>query len=144
MPGARVKEQPHHRKAFELWYNMDKRNLTEVGRQVGKSANTLAAWAKNFKWEARAAVRDAKAAAKTEELVVDEIAEMNKRHLTYADAMQRLGMKSLARTNDFKPQDAVKAVETGVKIERLVRDQPTEQQAVQIKIEIQEINKKGA
>jgi hypothetical protein len=125
MPGARLKEQSHHKKAFEIWFNLDKRNYEEVGRRVSKSGNTIKDWARNFKWEARAKERDNKAAAKTEERVTDAVAEMNLRHLKYADALQKVGMKTVIR-GIHKPADAVRAVETGVKIERLVREQPTE------------------
>ena len=144
MPGARLKETPRHKKAYEAWYASEGRRFAKVARQLQVSSTALRGWAKNFGWEERAAARDAKAAAKTEEKIVDKIVEMNARHLEYADAMQKLGMRSLAKENSFKPADAVKAVETGVKMERLVRDQPTESQSVQIKIEIEEIKKKEA
>ena len=70
---------------------------------------------------------------------------MNARHLQEARLLQGLGLKSL-RDGEAQIKDAGmagKLVETGVKIERTIRGEPTERQDIEVTFRIEETDVKN-
>jgi hypothetical protein len=121
-----MKELPRHKKAFELWYADPKRNLTAVGRQLNISKQSITKWAKLFKWEERAAKRDEAADRRTDEKVAESTAEMNARHVREYKMLQGKALERLTKARIEKDRDAITALDTGIKGERMAKGEPTE------------------
>ncbi len=121
-----MKETPTHKKAFEAWYLNPKRNCSSIAKQLQISTTSVYKWCKHFKWKERALKRDEKEKAKTDEKVSESIADMNVRHLKLYRGLTAKGVEHLKKARIVKDRDAITALDSGIKGERVIRGEPTE------------------
>lgn len=58
-----MKEQEHHKKAFEFYYGMGEgRNYRKVAEEFGVSLGAIKTWGRNFGWKRRVGERDGEVA----------------------------------------------------------------------------------
>ena len=58
-----MKEQEHHKKAFEFYYGLgESRNYKQVADKYGVSLGSVKAWGRNFDWKRRVGERDGEVA----------------------------------------------------------------------------------
>lgn len=90
-----------------------------------------------WKWPARVRLWDAMIAEKAREGEIDDAVKARREHLQLARDLQSLGKESVANIlkavksgkGKVSARDAVRAIDSGVKLERLVRGESTENQA---------------
>ena len=58
-----MREQEHHKKAFEFYYGLGEgRNYSKVAEKFGVSLGAVKAWGRNFGWKRRVGERDGEVA----------------------------------------------------------------------------------
>lgn len=131
--------------AFKVYrdFSLETRTLFNVAKALGKSETLIGGWSVTWRWRERVNAWDREKNAAARNVELDEIAEMRKRHLKIASTMQGLGAlelgKILKRARDGKDvtltaEQMLKLVDTGIKLERLNRDQPGEINEVRTEI----------
>ena len=113
MKGSIKRETIKHRQAFAQFVSMGAgRSLAKLGTASGISEGTLESWSSSFEWQRRAAEADAKAGAKLEAAVIDEISEIKKANVKIARGVQSLfgrrmqaavGPDGKLRKGEYKP-----------------------------------------
>lgn len=135
-----MRETSKQRKAFDLYVRMGpQRSLQELHRELQKqpdliglskspSRSTLDAWSSGLHWQARLQDLEREARRRDEADQIKVLHEMNERHIKEGLALQQKGIERLNQMDlqEFPPSDAIRAVIEGIKLERLVRGEPTE------------------
>lgn len=92
--------------------------FAQIAALVNVGVNTVAAWRKQDNWDdAKQNVEDRASQLAMVDVGVD-LEQMKKRHLQHAAALQEKGRKELEVVTSESVGDAVKLIETGVKLER--------------------------
>ncbi|MBK9386504.1 MAG: hypothetical protein IPN34_16955 [Planctomycetes bacterium] len=84
------------------------------------------------RWQERIAERERKAREATEQRAIETLEEMNARHLRVAKAIQARALDALRTLPLSTAMEAVRALEIGVKQERLARGEPTDRAAIDV------------
>jgi hypothetical protein len=135
-----MKEDTKRRKAFDLYVRLGpKRSLEELHRRLqeqpeliglsrGPNRSTLDAWSSALHWQARLQDLELEARLRDQEAQVQALRDMDERQIKEALALQQKGIERLNQMNpdELPPSDAIRAVMEGMKAERLIRGQPTE------------------
>lgn len=114
--------------AFALYVAMGPtRSYRAVGETLGFATRSIEQHAADRTWQARLAEIEAQAARRSEDELVDVVAEMNRRQ---AEAGQRLQAQALAalegRATFETARDAIRGLEVGARLERTARGEPAE------------------
>lgn len=125
--------------AYQTYRDMDPgvRSQVAVANALSKSRRLIATWSAKFGWVER--VRNENQKINNQVDFIQENIELAsaKRHLERAQRLQDIGMSELERLAKFsaeyeipliRPQDAIRLVDVGFKMERLVLGQSTENQ----------------
>ncbi len=126
-------ESPASFEVFQRYLAMGSaRNISELGRQEGRDLGGLA---HEHRWTARADAWARYVDEVRSEAVLDEVAEMARRHIRAAnigieDLLDQLG-KLRAKHSDsqraeMRHQEIARALEVYTKVERLARGEPTD------------------
>jgi transposase len=68
-----LKEQEHHKKAFEYYYSLgEKRNFKQVAEELKVSIGSVKLWSQTFNWKRKLRERDASAAREIAARVIDD------------------------------------------------------------------------
>lgn len=116
--------------AFSFYAGLGpKRSYRAVAEKFGASKRGVTKLAHRENWAGRLASIESKTRDKADERIVDSLDEMNDRHLRIAKALQSKALRALQALPLEQAKDVIRALELGVKQERLVRGEPTERQA---------------
>lgn len=116
--------------AFQAYFAMGPaRSYQAVAERYGVSKRSVTRFATRQNWSERIAKIENEARERADRRAVETLDEMNERHLRIAKAIQAKALESLRSLPMEKAIDAVRALDVGVRQERLVRGEPTERQA---------------
>lgn len=132
-------ESTRHRQAFAHYWGLGPGRSLEALHEMLASGGTaphlrtLAEWSRSFHWQARVADIETQARRNDDEARVAALVEMADRHAKEALLLQQVGTGWLTTLspNQVSADAAIRAVVEGVRLERLVRGEPTERAAVQ-------------
>jgi len=121
MTAKRV-ENAKHRQAFEVWYACN-RDFAETSEKLRESwtkcsERTLYTWSDAFGWKVRADERDEAAAVEAERIAVRQKAQMLVHHAEIAGLLINRAAEWLSKHELDTASDSIRALQTGVKIER--------------------------
>jgi hypothetical protein len=104
------------------------RSNARVGQALGKSTTLMDRWSTRHEWVHRAATFDARKDAVQTAAAIDEVGAMARRHAGIAFAIIAKAYHKLkdADADEFTVETAVKAIDLGVRIERISRGESTE------------------
>jgi len=113
-----------------------KRTFTKVAEVMGTTSHSVGQWAKKYRWKRRVAVWEAEKDRITRETELHSIAEMKRRQIKTAIAMQAIAGNELAKLANLSGQDPemlmlsvteiLKLIDKGASLERLNRGEPGE------------------
>lgn len=109
------------------------RSYESVARYYGVSKRAVVDRAKKEDWQGKVAKLELAAREKAEAKAGHSLEEMNDRHLKTAQLIQRKGLEALSRLPIEEAMDAVRALKIGLDHERLIRGEPSERSAVEIR-----------
>jgi len=120
--------------AFALYVAMGPtRSYRAVGEAMGLVTRTIEAHAAQRQWQARLARIEAQAARRTEEHLVDLIAEMNHRQADAGRRLQEQALAALERQAKVETaRDAIRGLEVGARLERTARGEPSDRHELSI------------
>lgn len=122
--------------AFKTYRDMEERTLAKTGKALGKSAPLMEGWSSRWRWGERATAWDRERDDRARATTLDEIEEMQRRHIQLALGMQQLGALELQRVlKDAQTKveiggvglsaaDIHRLIDAGAKLERLNRGEP--------------------
>ncbi|MBK9386437.1 MAG: hypothetical protein IPN34_16620 [Planctomycetes bacterium] len=108
------------------------RSYTAVAKRYAVARKTVNRHAIAERWQERIAERERKAREATEQRAIETLEEMNARHLRVAKAIQARALDALRTLPLSTAMEAVRALEIGVKQERLARGEPTDRAAIDV------------
>ncbi len=108
------------------------RSYEAVARHYGVSKRAVTSLAVKELWQAKVAAADEQARARAVEKAQESIDEMNDRHLKTVQLIQKKALEALRETALIDAMDAVRALSTAVRDERLIRGEPTDRSAVNV------------
>ncbi len=117
--------------AFEFYVALGPgRSYQRVAEQFGVSKRTVTKHAVQENWATRLLEAEAEARGRSETKAVETLEAMNERHLKVARALQAKAVKALQELPLDSARDILKALELGLRQERLVRGEPTDRNAL--------------
>lgn len=135
-----MKESTKHRKVFDQYVQLgSSRSLSKlcetlkvhpnvIGLSKGPSLSSIETWSSAFHWPDRIADLERKARLQDEEDQLKALRDMNERHIKEGLALQQKGLERLTKMppDELPPSDAIRALLTGINVERLARGEPTD------------------
>jgi hypothetical protein len=119
--------------AFDHYYALGpSRTLAAVAAHFQVAAKTVQRRAQADQWAARVQDRDRQVRAASDKKAVETLADVNERHLKFARAIQRKAIEGMTRLNLDTAMDCIRALDIGLKQERLVLGEPTENTNVNV------------
>lgn len=113
--------------AFQYYVGLGhERSYAKVAEHYGASKRAVTALAARENWAERLAKVEQEARSRADERAGEALDEMNERHLRIAKALQGRALEALRGMPLESPRDVIRALEVGVRQERLVRGEPTE------------------
>ena len=106
------------------------RSYQRVADHFGVCKRTVTKRAVEENWTERLAAAEAEVRDRADARAVDTIEQMNERHLKIAKALQAKAVKALSDMPLDTARDLMKALELGLRQERLVRGEPTDRNAM--------------
>jgi hypothetical protein len=111
--------------AFQVWYRMGRPAFLKVSVELSQNPEfgyvsnaAIGYWAKQFGWEMRADELDAEAQAQTERDMIQERADMIKRHKSVARLLLTKGVAFIKDNEVTSDHAAMRAIESAVAMER--------------------------
>lgn len=119
--------------AFEFYVGLGtNRNYQTVAEHFETSKRAVTRRAASENWQRRLAEIDEKTRQRRAEMLVESAAEMDTRHLKMLRAVQARAVEALQRMPLSTSMEAVRAVESAVKLERLIRGEPSERKSIAV------------
>ena len=119
--------------AFDYWVGLGPyRKYADVARHYKVHERTVYQRAKVDGWRDRLDAIEEKARDKMDKKHVDTIASINERHLKSLRAVQMRAVEALQKYRIRNAMDASKALDSSIKLERLIIGEPTERSEVSI------------
>ncbi len=116
--------------AFQEYFAMGpERSYRALAGKYGVSKRSITHLAAREDWAVRLEKIEAEARERTDRRVAETIDEMTQRHLRIAKAIQARALDALRSLPMDKASDAVRALDIGIRQERLARGEPTDRQA---------------
>ncbi len=116
--------------AFETYVRLGPgRSYRQVAERYGVSKRAVTSFAAREQWPERLAKVDSEARVETDKRAVDGLTEMNQRHTKIAKALQGKALEALKNMPLESARDVIRALDLGVRQERLILGEPTERQA---------------
>lgn len=123
-------------RAFLVYRDDPERSQSKVARTLSKSKQLIGGYSVKWRWRDRVEAWDREADDRARAAKLDEIEEMQRRHIQLAQGMQQLAAKELARKleaakanqkrGQLSAKDMRELLEAGAKLERLNRGEPGE------------------
>lgn len=119
--------------AFDLYMSLGPgRSYQAVADHFGVSKRAVTNRAAKERWQQRASELEAKARQGAEQRLVETLEDMNTRHLRSLRVVQARAVEALRKYPIESAMDAVRALDVGIRQERVIRGEPTERTAVQL------------
>ncbi len=116
--------------AFETYVRLGPgRSYRQVAEHYNVTKRAVTSFAAREKWPARLAKVESEARVETDKRAVDGLTEMNQRHTKIAKALQGKALGALKNMPLESARDVIRALDLGVRQERLILGEPTERQA---------------
>ncbi len=121
--------------AFLTYRDDPKRTLAKAAAKLGKSKQLIEQWNGRWRWRERVEAWDREQDDAGRNAKLDEIARMNRRQARLGRLMQKLARKGLEQRKEAgevpEVDDARKLADTGTRIERVARGEPSEHHKVE-------------
>ena len=108
------------------------RSYAQVAAHFGVHKRSIVKFATRHGWARRLLEIETKARERSETSLVDAVEEMNQRHIKTAKMLQAKALEALRSLPIDTAMGAVRALDIGVRQERLVAGEPTDRNAVAI------------
>jgi len=108
------------------------RSYQAVADHFGVSKRAVVYRATRENWQAQVAEIEAKAKQTAQQRAMESLEEMNVRHLKSLRVVQAKALETLRTMPLSSAMDAVRALDLGLKGERLVRGEPSDRSAVSV------------
>lgn len=108
------------------------RSYQRVADEYGVTKRAVVNVAKRERWQEQAQELERQAREKASEKALEGMEEMNARHLRYLRVIQAKALEGLKAMPLSTAIAAVRALETGIRNERLIRGEPSERTAVSV------------
>ncbi len=119
--------------AFEVYMGLGPdRSYQTVADHFGVTKRAVTNRATKERWQQRAAEIEAKARQGAEQRLVETLEDMNTRHLKSLRIVQARALEALRAMPLQSAMEAVRALDVGIRQERLIRGEPSERTAVQV------------
>jgi len=116
--------------AFTIYRDLGPdRSITVVARKLRKQAALISRWCSQWRWVRRVEAYDSHLDALRRKAREKSIERAERRQLRISRALQAKAAERLKglQASDLKPRDMITAITEGIKLERLVLGQATEQ-----------------
>ena len=118
-------------RAFQAWYSLGRPSInsfagsyTDLENHRSPGQRTLQRWCTRFSWHARADALDAPAVQLAESTMIEQRSQMLLRHQAEGRLLQQRGIEYLQGNPLTNDHAAVRAIETGIALERQVLGMP--------------------
>ena len=119
--------------AFDFYLGLGVgRSYSQVAEHYGVSKGAVTALAKRDGWQGRLAKVEAEARSKSTAKAVESLEQVNDRHLRIARSLQAKALEALRSMSLEDARDVIRALDLGVKQERLILGEPSERSAISI------------
>ena len=119
--------------AFEFYVGLGPdRSYQAVADHFDVSKRAVTNRARQEQWQQRVAVLEAKARQGAEQRLVETLEEMNTRHIKSLRIVQARALEALRDMPLHTAMEAVRALDIGIRQERLIRGEPSDRTAVQV------------
>lgn len=108
------------------------RSYDKVAEHYAATKRTVTRHAKKERWPERLAEVERKAREESDKNAVAVIREMDERHLKIAKALQGKALEALRSMPLDRGADVIRALDLGIKQERLIHGEPGERSAVSV------------
>ena len=116
--------------AFDFYVGLGVgRSYQAVADHFSVSKGAVTALAKRDAWQDRLAKIEAEARSKSNQKAVETLEQVNDRHLRIARSLQAKALEALRNLSLEDARDVIRALDLGVKQERLILGEPTDRQA---------------
>jgi len=105
------------------------RSYQQVADHYGVSKGTVTALAKRDDWQGRLLKAEQEARSRADKKAVETLEQVNERHLKIARAVLGKGLEGLRSISLNDAKDVIRALELGIKQERLILGEPTDRTA---------------
>lgn len=118
--------------AFDLYCKMGAgRSIRKVAQELGKSQPLMSRWSSKWKWQQRSREYDKELKRQEFEEARKAAKKMQERQIQTAMLLQKKAVQALDKLNieDLKPQDILRFISEGTKLEAINRAADTKQTA---------------
>ena len=113
--------------AFEHYVGLGpERSYQAVADRYGASKRAVTDLAKRKQWQERLRSIEQEARQRSEERLVENLEQMNERHLKTLQVVQRKALEALRRMDLGSAMEAVRALDICINKERLIRGEPSD------------------
>ena len=121
------------RDAFEFYFGLGPdRSYQAVADHFGVTKRAVTNRARQEEWQKRGAEIEAKARQGAEQRLVETLEEMNYRHIKSLRVIQARALEALRHMPLESAMEAVRALDIGIRQERLIRGEPSDRTAIQV------------
>jgi hypothetical protein len=124
--------------AFDFYLGLGvSRSYSGVADHFNASKGAVTALAKREGWQDRLTKIESEARAKSSDKAIETLEQVNGRHLRIARALQAKALEAMRGMALDDAKDVIRALDLGVKQERLILGEPSERQTVTIEEKIE-------
>jgi hypothetical protein len=136
-----VKEQEHHKKAFEFYYALgESRNYGHVASEFKVSIGAVKAWGRSFRWKRRVGERDAEAARALAERGMKDSIERGLRNRKLVE----MGLVQVAKAiAEGKVKVTVSDLDKLIRLEESLREERKEGQQTELIVRWEDYDSSG-
>lgn len=123
--------------AFVVYRDSHPRSLRKVCDSLDKSKSLIESWSREHNWVSRAQKWNAELDNKSQQVQIEEVAEMKRRQIKMAIEMQQIASDAFKLLREglslkaISADNMVRMADIGAKLERLNRDEPNSIRRVQ-------------
>jgi len=119
--------------AFQFYVNLGpKRSYSQTAEQLGVSKRAVVKRAVKEQWQDKLQLFEEEARRKSNEKAQESLEAMNERHLKCARLIQAKAIEALKKMPIDSAMSAVKALESAIRQERVIRGEPSDRTAVNV------------
>lgn len=119
--------------AFEFYVGLGPdRSYQAVADHFAVTKRAVTNRARKEQWQQRVAEIEAKARQGTEQRLVETLEDMNTRHIKSLRIVQARALEALRSMPLQTAMEAVRALDVGIRQERLIRGEPSDRTAIQV------------
>lgn len=119
--------------AFEFYVGLGPdRSYQAVAERYGVTKRAVTKRASRDRWQPRVAELEAKARRTAEQRALETLEDMNSRHLKSLRVVQGKALEALRGMPIESAMEAVRALDIGIRHERLIRGEPSDRTAISV------------